>query len=256
VCGDFNGGDECGALSFLSKGFIDESFFEDGEPITSCRKLLPLENGLVDIMLSPDIYEPSPTLVVRELISIMVDGTAYENPKLSTDITERLARIFYRRATCKIASTENERTVMSVHDVEQYLIAINKQLGRGSEFREAARQMGWRAEVEGGGDKQDEDDNDKETAPTVLPPDGVLNLEGFLSIYETELQLGKFWGIAHDLAVLGEPLPDIGIFESRFDRIYHSVGVTTGAIIVFRSTEPCPNIKEPSDHLPVAAAFL
>jgi hypothetical protein len=147
---------------------------------------------------------------------------------------------------------------MNVSDVEQYLVAINKELGRGSEFREAARQMGWESEIENGGNIQAEDEeknNETERLRITLPPDGVLTLDGFLNIYESELQHGKFWGIAHDLAVLDEPLPIKGIFQARFDRIYHSAALTTRAIITFHSSEACPNSNEPSDHLPVAAAF-
>jgi hypothetical protein len=94
VCGDFNGGDECGALFFLRNGYIDESFYEDGEPITSSRKVLPLESGLVDAIISVGECEPPSTLVVTELISLMVDGAAYENPKLSKAIIDRLKTLY------------------------------------------------------------------------------------------------------------------------------------------------------------------
>lgn len=258
VCGDFNGGDECAALSFLENGFIDPSFYEDGEPVTSSRKDLPLKEGLVDAMKAASDRVPPPTLVVPELISYMVDGAAYENPKLSRAIIERLTTIFYQRATSKGMLNSSESPVMNVSDVEQYLILINKELGRGSEFREAARQMGWKAETEDRNNNQDDEENanDIETTTISLPHDGVLTLDGFINIYESELQHGKFWGIAHDLAVLGEPLPMMGTFQARFDRIYHSVAIKPNAMIDFTAHEPCPNAKEPSDHLPVAASFV
>ena len=257
VCGDFNGGDECAALSFLENGFIDASFCEDGEPVTSSRKDLPLTAGLADAMKAVGDRMPSPTLVVPELIPYMIDGTAYENPKLSRAIVERLTAIYNRRATWKGSPTSTNSPVMNVADVEQYLIDINKELGRGSEFREAARQMGWKADTDDQATTiPDDEENATEKVRISLPHDGVLTLDGFIKIYECELQQGKFWGIAHDLAVLGEPIPVTGTFHARFDRIYHSAALQPNAVIDFTSGEPCPNAKEPSDHLPVAASFV
>jgi hypothetical protein len=258
VCGDFNGGDECAAVSFLQNGFIDSSFYEDGEPVTSSRKVLPLDNGLIDAMKAVSNREPPPTLCVPELITLMVDGNAYENPKLSMAVVERLSRIFNQRATAIASSSTTESVVMTLADVEKYLTDINKKCGRGSEFREAARQMGWKEEAETQNNPQNEDENasDREKSAIALPRDGVLTLDGFINIYQSELQQGKFWGIAHDLAVLGEPLPSVGLFQARFDRIYHSVAVKVNAVIDFTSDEPCPNANEPSDHLPIAASFV
>lgn len=258
VCGDFNGGDECAAISFLQNGFIEPSFYEDGEPVTSSRKVLPLNDGLIDAMKAVKDRVPPPTLVVSELISSMVDGTVYENPKLSKAVIESLTRIFDRLASAEMRSTSTESVVMTAADVEKYLITINKEVGRGSEFREAARQMGWKAETEARNNYRDDDESaaDVEKITISLPQDSVLTLDGFIEIYESELKQGKFWGIAHDLAVLGEPLPSIGNFQARFDRIFHSVAIKVNAVIDFTSDEPCPNANEPSDHLPVAAAFV
>jgi hypothetical protein len=183
--------------------------------------------------------EPPATLVVNELISLLVhEGhEAYENPTLSNDMKERLERIYNRLAT---EQTDSGARVMNVQDVEQWLIAINGAVGRGSEFREAARKMGWKGH------------DDK---PTKLPSGGLLSLKGFVGIYEAELKAGKFWGIAHDMAVLGEPLPDAGVFQSRYDRIYCSAAAKPTAIMDFPCNRPCPNNDEPSDHLPIAASF-
>lgn len=81
-------------------------------------------------------------------------------------------------------------------------------------------------------------------------------MSGFIEVYQKELSSGKFWGIAHDMQVLGEPLPNAGLFTSRFDRIYYnSQSITPVTIIDSTSDEPCPNEKEPSDHLPVGVSF-
>ncbi len=245
VCGDFNGGQDCAAIRYLEDGVVDESFVEDGAPVVSSRKELPFQPPLRDVF---DGKDAPPTLVVSELISLLVKhGSAYEQPQFTEDVLQRLERIFDRYATHIVEA--NER-VMNVQDVERWLIAINGQVGRGSEFREAARQMGWTESAEG------KDDASEGPTRITLPVDGYLTLEGFRHVYENELKGGKFWGIAYDLAVLGEPLPDAGVFQSRYDRIYSSTAVQPTAVMHFRSDVPCPNEHEPSDHLPVAAAFV
>ncbi len=248
VCGDFNGGPECAAIRYLEDGVINESFIEDGAAVVSSRKELPFQEPLRDVFHGRQIDAP-PTLVVSELISLLVENrSAYEQPEFTKDVLQRLERIFDRYATQTI---ESER-VMNVDDVERWLIAINGQVGRGSEFREAARQMGWTESPE----LNKEEDASKGTTRMNLPVDGYLTLDGFRHVYENELKGGKFWGIAYDLAVLGEALPDAGVFQSRYDRIYGSSAIQPTAVMHFRSDVPCPNEHEPSDHLPVAAAFV
>jgi endonuclease/exonuclease/phosphatase family metal-dependent hydrolase len=243
VCGDFNGGPECGAVRYLEDGFVDESFIEDGDRVTSKRKDFPFEKPLTDVMAASD-RSPPPTLVVSELISTMVRSNAYENPEFSEDMMERLVRIYERLAT---KSQESGCKMMDEEDVERWLITTNGQVGRGSEFRNAAKEMGW---TEGCSAKR------QDGKPHVeLPKRGILSLEGFVNVYQAELRQGKFWGIAHDMAVLGEPLPDAGVFQSRFDRMYCSKALQPTAVMDFLCLDPCPNEIEPSDHLPVAASF-
>jgi hypothetical protein len=258
VCGDFNGGDECGAIHYLEKGYIDESFYEDGDPITSNRKTLPLSTGMIDAMKCTPDRVPTATLVVPELLSTLVQGEAYENPKLSDKVIQKLTNIFHRLARGTTSSENNsEPAVMTVADVKRFLVIINGEVGRGSEFREAARQMGFiEGDSKATGKSPDNDENGEDDRVVFsLPVQGVLTLEGFLKIYQDELTHGKFWGIAHDLAVLGEPLPNVGVFQARYDRIYHSSSIKPISVISYESDTPCPNEKEPSDHLPVTAAF-
>jgi len=272
VCGDFNGGAESGAVRFLEDGFIDESFQEDGGSIVSGRKALPLEKPLRDVSAmvvrgnvdNDGKNDPPATLVVSELISTMVKGQegAYENPVLSAAVVERLERIYKRFATTSVLLSGVESIVMGVNDVEKWLIAINGQVGRGSEFREAARQMGWQQDNANGDDDEDDGEisadkpQEEKKVQIVLPQEGHLPLEGFLKVYQNELRGGKFWGIAYDLAVLGEPLPDAGTFRSRYDRIYCSTAIEPTAVMDFLCDQPCPNEREASDHLPVAASFF
>lgn len=243
VCGDFNGGSENGAIRYLEDGFVDENFIEEGGPVTSSKKSMPLSKPMIDIATEVE-RDPPPTLVVPELISQMVEGEAFEDPKLSDNMQERLAAIYGELATHDTGSSK----MMNIDDVERWLKRINLELGRGSEFREAAVQMGWK-------DDNPEASFEERKARISLPRNGLLSLDGFIKVYEEELKGGKFWGIAHDLAVLGEPLPDAGVFKARFDRIYHSESLKPVAIVDTLCDKPCPNEVEPSDHLPVAAVF-
>lgn len=246
VCGDFNGGPECGAVRYLEDGFVDSDWREDGESVTSKKKTMPLDSPLIDAATSVEQQEPPPTLVVPELISLLVKEGTMDKPELSKQLRDGLTRIFEKAASHTDETTSEK--YMNLQDVEKWLIAINKEVGRGSEYRSAAKQMGWKPPKE-------EMTNNELRAVIELPPHGLLSLQGFLNIYLEELRGGKFWGIAYDLAVLGEPLPDAGLFSARYDRMYCSVALRPTAVLDTVAEVACPNHKEPSDHLPVAAAF-
>lgn len=128
VCGDFNGGDECGAIRYIEDGLIGPDFVEDGEAVTSRDKKITTCAPLVDAMILKHREAP-PTLVVPELISLMVhdstSATAYDNPILSKDIIERLKRIYDNFATYR---DEGNKRVMCKTDVEQWLEIINKKV--------------------------------------------------------------------------------------------------------------------------------
>lgn len=241
VVGDFNGQAECAAIRYLEDGFVDETFVEDNESVTSKRKELPLASPMMDVATSV-VRSPPPTLVVSELISSLMEESTYDNPVLSKGMRERLERIYNRLAA------NNKDGVMGQEEVEQWLKKINLKLNRGDEFREAAKQMGWI-------DPNPDDSFEEKKQRVKLPRDGVLTLTGFIQVYQNELNHGKFWGIGHDMAVLGDPLPDAGVFEARFDHMYCSEALEPVVVLDTLSKTPCPNSKEPSDHLPVAAVF-
>ena len=246
ICGDFNGGAECGAVRYLEDGFVDADFLEDGEQVSSNRKDLLIKPSLRDVMSCAG-HTPPPTMVVAELISQLVQdsGSSYENPVLSDGVVDRLKRIYESKATLLCG----HEMCMSRQDVEAWLMDINGRVGRGDEFREAARQMGWKPPQEGMSA-----DEIKEIIS--LPSEGILTLEGFIAVYQRELTGGKFWSINHDLSILGEPLENLGLFTARYDRMYCTGAVKPAVILDFHSDKPCPNADEPSDHLPVAACFL
>lgn len=249
ICGDFNGGPECGAVHYVTEGQVGPEFIEDGEPVSTKTKKSRIQGLRDTTSVFPIEYSP-PTLVVAELISQMVKGGsgAYETPELSKDVSDRLERCYQKFATHNCEGSSNQ--VMNCDDVKRWLTDINKQVGRGSEFRSAAKEMGW-TEPE-----PTKDEDGIEVKPRiVLPERGILTLQGFQNVYESELRGGKFWGIAHDLWVMGEELPQIGLFEARYDQMYFSSSLHPIAVLDITSDKPCPNEKEPSDHLPVAASF-
>ena len=242
VCGDFNGGAESGSVRFLEDGYIDENFIEDGAPVTSKRKDLPFSKPLQDVSLDVKSRDPPPTLVVAELMSNLMETASYENPILSDDMRKRLERIYKNLSN-------PESGVMDKASVESWLIRINKRLQRGDEYRNAAIEMGWV-------DPNPDDAWEVRKKRVQIPEAGILTLPGFIKVYQKELSVGKFWGIAHDMQVLGEPLPDAGLFTSRFDRIYYNArSMEPVCVTDTTSNMPCPNEQEPSDHLPVAASF-
>ena len=265
VCGDFNGGQECGAVEYLEKGIIGPDFREDGEQVSSKDKVLPIP-PMLDVVSAESIDRdgapPPATLVVPELISLMIDkGTAenaYINPQFSKDVFDRLARIYSRFATVpasKSSSGEATQMQMGKADVERWLTIINLQVGRGTEFRNAAKFMGW---VDPSLDSDDSDGkpNKAERPPIVIPDDGILSYDDFVAVYLDELNQGKFWGIAWDLAALDEPLPVDGVFQARYDRMYCSSSLFPAAVLDTISYVACPSKSEPSDHLPVCATFV
>ena len=244
VCGDMNGGQECGAIHYLEKGFVDESFLEDNEPVSTGRKDLPLATPMIDATASVKRSDGSgspPTMVVAELMSSLMESATYDSPVMHQGMLRRLERIYQKLAT-------GQGGLMTKDDVETWLIKINHEIGRGDEFRNAALEMGW-------SDPNPEDPWEIRKKRIELPTDGVLTLEGFQNVYRKELERGKFWGIAHDMAVLGDPLPDEGLFAARYDRIYCSASLHPIAAIDTIVNKACPNDKEPSDHLPVASSF-
>ena len=119
----------------MEDGFIDENFREDGEPVSSGLKKMPLDKPMVDAATSVPDRDPPATLVVSELMSNLMEEASYENPVLSQSMLERLERIYKTLAS--------DREVMNLEDVEKWLRIINRDLGRGDEYRQAAKQMGY-----------------------------------------------------------------------------------------------------------------
>lgn len=251
VCGDFNGDDDCGAVRYLEDGSVGPEFLESGASVTPKKtRVIPLSSPMTDVPSAIAHRPAPPTMIVAELMSILMRPdfatVAPPLPVYSEAASERLTSIFRDFAT-------GENGVMTRDNVERWLLAVNRKVGRGSEFRNAAKEMGWVAPL------PSEDETATDSTPPkpeiTLPPDGVLDLDSFLRVYDAELRGGKYWGVAHDLAVLGQPLPDAGLYAARLDRIYCSVALRPTAVLDFLASSSCPNEVEPSDHLPIAASF-
>merc|ERR1719188_2877815 len=95
---------------------------------------------------------------------------------------------------------------MDRDSVERWLLEVNRNATRGSEYRAALAAF------------------ERNSAP-------ILRREDFQSVYREELDAGKFWGVAHDLWATGTyhgclPEPNevaaaLDLFEARFDRIFY-----------------------------------
>ena len=53
-----------------------------------------------------------------------------------------------------------------------------------------------------------------------------------------------------------QSLYDVGLFKARYNRMYCSQAVKPTAVLDTIVDKACPNGMEPSDHLPVAVAFV
>jgi endonuclease/exonuclease/phosphatase family metal-dependent hydrolase len=265
VCGDLNGDERSAAVRLLEDGLVEPSFAEDdGVAVTSKVKKLPVP-PLVDCAAAVGDRPPPPTLVVAELISLLVEGASDQGraARLSKGAEAALRAAFDQLAAGK--------PTMDAAAVERWLVRVNGQVGRGSEFRKALAEMGGGAAqpVQGapaaaaaeGNDAADEPEagaSAPSAAPPSIPPDGQLTWAGFQAVYNAELQAGKFWGVGYDLYALGWPpegLGKTGVFTARYDRVYASVALEVVAVRDCVSESPCPNSEQPSDHLPVGVAL-
>eukprot|EP00510_Aplanochytrium_minuta_P000369 CAMPEP_0184005474 /NCGR_PEP_ID=MMETSP0954-20121128/85_1 /TAXON_ID=627963 /ORGANISM="Aplanochytrium sp, Strain PBS07" /LENGTH=446 /DNA_ID=CAMNT_0026283771 /DNA_START=1 /DNA_END=1341 /DNA_ORIENTATION=+ len=167
-----------------------------------------------------DVYKanPFPTLYCPELISLLCEDPVTAPGVPSRILKEKLSSIYKA-----IAASENEWTM---NEVESYLLKVNGKVGRGSEYRSCIEFMNGT---------------------------GTLTESDFLKVYGRELQAGKYWGVFHDLYVLGEALDEVnGRFEARYDYCY----VSNAKILDILKMKVPPGIclpfeGHPSDHLPV-----
>jgi len=271
--GDMNvDGPECGAVGavdqLLLTGHVSKDFMEAGVAVSSRDRslALPVFSDPVALEYSEKGLPPPPTMVVEDLYSILAlpaeevadqktssehqtaEEAESEGPgaqRLSPWAEAALKEVYLERARTDLGG----HRVMGLKDVEAWLTTINGQVGRGSEFRAAAAAMQGEGSPGLG--------EDEEFPRPHLPAEGHLTLEAFLSVYRAELNQGKVWGVAHDLAALGRP-PPLGpgqLFRARFDRLYLAGPSQPLTGHTPRADRALPHELHPSDHLPVTALF-
>eukprot|EP00966_Prymnesium_polylepis_P203117 4705690-Prymnesium_polylepis.1 len=245
VCGDFNSQGLTGVRELLCAGEVLPPFRESGDPternqeeneVTSKPKRQ--RNGLFFDAHQAAFDEGGgacpPTLVAPTLQPKMADEATGEP---SATLLAALDEMF------DVLSTDGK--TLTPAEQERWLTLINKKVGRGDEFRNAAAARQARGD-----------------APELTRAD-------FVGVYATELSGGKFWGIEHDIRVVrGHGLATAGErpFTARFDYVY----ATAGALRLHGAQPPLPadrmeallegrnqlpNEWFPSDHLPVAVAL-
>lgn len=139
------------------------------------------------------------------------------------------------------SSVSDELPVLSKDEIDDWLIKINRTLGRGTEFRRTRSILEFR-EKYGLFCESNSDDSDSQGDPAEGK---TMTFNDFAAVYRCELGEGKFWAVEHDIKVLrGHGMADaIGnddgssstsisskklVFTGRFDRIYFAQGNSVG----------------------------
>ena len=251
------------AVEKLLEGEVPANFIECGEMLSKKPKSLGHISPFTDsysLAWSLRSERPPPSMVVEELYSLLTVKAADDDPlamRMSDTAQTLLGRVFDSLASATLPLGER---AMDADDVERWLLRINRKLGRGSEYRAAVKlMMSASSETQPAAeDGQESDEEGQETAaePTPsLPRDGLLTRAMFLSIYWAELQMGKVWGVAHDLNACGHPLQlSEKKFLARYDRIFLQGAASLVAVVDTGGSEvdSLPNPEHPSDHLPLS----
>uniref|UniRef100_A0A7S1HVZ7 Endonuclease/exonuclease/phosphatase domain-containing protein n=1 Tax=Eutreptiella gymnastica TaxID=73025 RepID=A0A7S1HVZ7_9EUGL len=241
VVGDFNSQGNSAVRHLLLNQEVTPEFRESGDPTERGVQGQQITSKTRKQTVGPfqDAYArayesgPSPaTLVVPLLDDKMVHQ---DTGAITADVTEQVRKMF--------GKFSSDRQVMTRPEVEQWLLTINKVLGRGSEYRSAMKRMEERGAEH-------------------------MTFDDFLSVYESELKEGKFWGVEYDLGVVnGQGMAEPGSppFEATFDYVYyttqtlkvHSVQevLTQAETAAVKSGSRLPNEWHPSDHLPVTVTL-
>eukprot|EP00960_Hanusia_phi_P036190 752195-Hanusia_phi.AAC.2 len=203
VCGDFNEDEEGAAGLLLKQGEVPAGCRIRGAEVTSKAKkqvLGPFQDAHGIAYAARKESRP-PTIICPNLDSAMITvedgegaGAGDSSSKLvpTDSLLKALKNAFDALGGGKaeleeeVKLPEDVRGLTSSQDVEKWLVTINGQMGRGSEYRNAMACM---------------EEKGKRT----------LNFEEFTSIYMKELKDGKFWGVDHDLRqALGYPVEGAG----------------------------------------------
>lgn len=284
--------------AFLTQGYVGPEFIEEGCQITSKPKVnkLGLMLDAYDFAYRFNGEPPPPTMVLEELYGVLTQqansrptcsesaSATQEEEKESNHVLSLLGldlveKVFDSFASVEIVSKDGVvEKVMGHSDVVRWLTKINKQVGRGSEFRAAVDAMSLVVQPKSSvlepfsltpSGIAVNTDGSKPAPEVALPLDGYLTKNAFLEIYQKEIELGKVWGVSYDLSVCGYGLPiSSRLFKSRFDRFFvcgksyrgdftESGSIDRQILMAVRETngevmkEPTPNVDFPSDHLSI-----
>lgn len=248
-CGDLNSQGSTAVRELLVAGEVRPDFRESGDPTEKGQNGVQITSKIKRQAFGAfqDAAElcfgtgsaPATILVANIDSKMMCDDNT-----LTPAMLETLRAAF--KTCCK-----SGRDVMTREEVVSFLLSVNKELGRGSEYRSVVTAM----------EKRGQD---------FESPDATLTEDDFIELYAQELEEGKFWGVEHDLRALcgqGMALPSEGPTELCFDHMFFTpaslrlVGVQETLTEEQRQRiwgppfDVLPNAWHPSDHLPVAAAF-
>mmetsp|Transcript_33344 Transcript_33344/g.42828 ORF Transcript_33344/g.42828 Transcript_33344/m.42828 type:complete len:536 (-) Transcript_33344:175-1782(-) len=233
VCGDFNSEGSNGVHQLLTTGLVDPDFREPNYPdikLTSKAKKSPFR--FKDSYA--EIYQSNPSIRPSTFYAPCLEEKFIERSTgaMSEDCKCALKKMFEK------FSSDKER--MNRTEIDEWLVTINGVVGRGSEYRSVMACL----------EKSDSEE---------------LSLKDFISVYQEELDQGKFWGVENDMYACGADFMDQWmVYRALFDYIYFS-----GAINLLQIRQPLldsqiqkindgdciPNSWHPSDHLPVVSVF-
>uniref|UniRef100_A0A7S2V1N9 Endonuclease/exonuclease/phosphatase domain-containing protein n=1 Tax=Fibrocapsa japonica TaxID=94617 RepID=A0A7S2V1N9_9STRA len=240
VCGDMNCPADAVVSRFLTQGSLGPSDRDEKYPdmaFTSKVKEHPFKDfrdAYEEVYRGLGHLSRPPTMIVPEVESKFFIPDDHELSP-SPAFVEAIQNMF-----SKFSSDGGE--TMNEQDIEKWLVAINRQVGRGSEFRSAR------------------DCRERAGRP-------FLSCDELLSVYMSELGEGKFWGVYHDVVACGVwPREDhTPPFEGVFDYMYYTAStldllasrapLSEGQLHQARSGDILPNSWHPSDHIPVASLF-
>jgi len=255
-CGDLNVDDELEGRSavdcLLTEGIVEKGFVDPFYPnlgaITSKTRRQSCGEFVDAYRLA--FEEPPATLLAPMFEDRFFDGVS--RSELTPELLVSLEHMFLRYARSSDsdidAAKEKSEPLLDEVGVERWLLDINRELGRGSEYRAA------QAALNSSGERR-------------------LTMQDFVKIYVSELDAGKLWGVAHDLwatscaeGCLPNNAAELGTYHARFDRIYltpailsvqavrHPSQSSTGQSVE-RSSVPLPNEWSGIDHLPIGATI-
>ena len=241
-CGDFNSQGSTAVRELLVNGVVSPDFRESGDPTEKGQEGKQVTSKIRKHNL-PNFQDAADLAYSgRAPATILAQNIDHKMVQPDGSLTQAMSRALDAAFdACRSPGAE----LMSEADTERFLKRINRELGRGSEYRF----------VEAAFEKRGQRN---------------LSREDFHSLYAAELAEGKFWGVEHDLRELlgtGMAKPEDGPCELRFDYIYFTPKLLElqGVEEVLSQAElqevygppweTLPNCWHPSDHLPVIASF-